>query len=104
MNLNQIDTFTPGQGVGQGDRPSAHIWNATLDILLRSMEAMDLISSSFQVNTSNGVVPGVTYAYADDIAAPKAIFGSATEGGWFSICVLNTNVRWYSRKQTESGD
>ena len=57
--------FFPATGTSQGDTPSPVNWNASLDVLLRALHAID--PTPFFVRTNDNIHPLDDTAYADDL-------------------------------------
>jgi hypothetical protein len=62
--------FFPETGTSQGDTPSPTNWNASLDVLLRALHAID--PSPFLVRTDNKLSHQEDTAYADDLFSISA--------------------------------
>lgn len=89
--LIRVQSFTPAQGVGQGDGPSPSIFNGFIDIILTAMDHMNIDDMIM----ANGAVIN-TKAFADDISSPKgsmaALQGEANLMASFAwITQLNFN-------------
>ena len=62
--------FFPSTGTPQGDTPSPTNWNATLDVLLRALHAID--PTLFLTRTETTLTPVEDTAYADDLFSISA--------------------------------
>ena len=62
--------FFPETGTSQGDTPSPTNWNASLDVLLRALHAID--PTPFMVRTENKLSHQEDTAYADDLFSISA--------------------------------
>ena len=62
--------FFPQTGTSQGDTPSPTNWNASLDVLLRALHAID--PTPFLVRTDNHLSHQEDTAYADDLFSISA--------------------------------
>ena len=69
-NNRYASGFFPATGTSQGDTPSPTNWNASLDVLLRALHAID--PSPFLVRTDNKLSHQEDTAYADDLFSISA--------------------------------